>query len=167
MAKHLFIIRHAKSDWSFNVDDIDRPLNTRGLSNAPEMARRLAAYVIQPGQLVSSPAKRAFATAEIFAQGLEMANQAIVVDDRIYEAHPDVLLQVVNGLDDHYQSIALFGHNPGMALFASYLTGQQCDHFPTCAIMHIGFDDTDQWAAVSGGSGVNRWFVYPKGGDWA
>ncbi len=42
MAKQLFIIRHAKSDWDDpKLSDHDRPLNKRGHKNAPEMARRL------------------------------------------------------------------------------------------------------------------------------
>lgn len=41
--KKLFIIRHAKSDWSNEaLDDYDRPLNERGKKNAPFMGKLLA-----------------------------------------------------------------------------------------------------------------------------
>ncbi|MBK9486759.1 MAG: hypothetical protein IPO01_16745 [Chitinophagaceae bacterium] len=40
--KKLIIIRHAKSDQSFFGNDFERPLNERGKSDAPLMAKRLA-----------------------------------------------------------------------------------------------------------------------------
>ena len=42
--KTLLLARHAKSDWGdASVRDHDRPLNARGLRDAPAMATRLAA----------------------------------------------------------------------------------------------------------------------------
>lgn len=161
MAKHLFVIRHAKSDWSFDVSDFDRPLNARGFKNAPQMAIRLASHTVQPQQLVSSPAKRAITTAQIFAEHLAVPVSDIQTDNRIYEALPDTLLQVINELSDDYSSVALFGHNPGITLLANYLANGDIYNVPTCGIVHIRFDDIDDWASVSGGTGINAWFVYP------
>ncbi|MEA2100895.1 MAG: hypothetical protein U9P72_12285 [Campylobacterota bacterium] len=40
--KKLCIIRHAKSSWKdFTLDDFDRPLNKRGMLNAPFMGNKL------------------------------------------------------------------------------------------------------------------------------
>ena len=40
--KTLFLMRHAKSDWSDSAQsDFDRPLNKRGRSDAPRMAALL------------------------------------------------------------------------------------------------------------------------------
>ena len=39
LMKSLFIIRHAKSNQSFLGNDFERPLNERGLRDAPEMAK--------------------------------------------------------------------------------------------------------------------------------
>ncbi|RZJ80136.1 MAG: histidine phosphatase family protein, partial [Flavobacterium sp.] len=58
--KELIIIRHAKSDWgNSTLKDFDRPLNKRGIANAPEMAERLVKRKIFPDLIVSSPALRA------------------------------------------------------------------------------------------------------------
>ncbi|SEK35695.1 SixA phosphatase family protein [Parapedobacter koreensis] len=161
MAKHLFVIRHAKSDWSFDVSDFDRPLNSRGFRNAPQMAERLANYAILPQHLISSPAKRAITTAQIFAEHLGVFVNDIQTDGRIYDALPDTLLEVVNELDDAYNSVALFGHNPGITSLVNYLANENIYNLPTCGIMHVRFDDTDEWASVSTGTGTNAWFVYP------
>lgn len=165
MAKHLFIIRHAKSDWSFDVSDFDRPLNPRGFKNAPIMAMRLAQHAIKPQQLVSSPAKRAITTAQIFAEQLAMPVNAIQSERRIYEALPNTLLQLINELDNDFSSVAFFGHNPGLTLLVNYLADENIYNLPTCGIVHIRFDEVDDWALVTGGTGTNVWFATPGDAD--
>lgn len=162
MAKHLFLIRHAKSDWGLDVRDFDRPLNARGLTDAPKMGARLAGYSIQPQLLVSSPAKRALTTAERFAEQLGFPANAIQTDQRIYEADLDALIDVIQGLDNGIDRVALFGHNPGFASLVAYLPFERPIDFPTCAIAHIQFDQLDDWVSISSGAGKKMWFSYPK-----
>lgn len=159
--RDLFIIRHAKSDWSFDVSDFDRPFNTRGFTDAAAIAEQLDNYLVKPHLLVSSPAKRAITTAQLFAGQLKIPIADIQTDQRIYEALPNTLLKVINEFDNAYQSIALFGHNPGLTLLSNYLTDEQIYNLPTCGLLHIRFDDTNDWASVSGGMGSQRWFVFP------
>ncbi len=62
--KKLYLIRHAKSDWSNpSLDDFDRPLNKRGKKNAPFMGKILHKKGIYPDLIISSPAYRARTTA--------------------------------------------------------------------------------------------------------
>ncbi|MFC3198581.1 SixA phosphatase family protein [Parapedobacter deserti] len=164
MAKNLFIIRHAKSDWSFDVNDFDRPLNQRGYDNAPAMATRLAQYAVHPDKLISSPAKRAITTAQLFAERLGIPPEDIQTDGRIYEALPNTLLEIINGLDNVYNSVALFGHNPGLTLLVNYLADEDVYNVPTCGIVHIRFERVENWVEVSGGIGTNVWFAAPKDG---
>ncbi len=165
MAKHLFIIRHAKSDWSFEVSDFERPLNSRGFKNAPRMARRLADYVLKPQRLISSPAKRALTTAQIFAEHLGIPVSEITLEPRIYEALPNTLLQIVGDLDNSIDSVAIFGHNPGLTLLVNYLADEHIYNLTTCAIVHLRFDDVTDWASISGGMGTNAWFTEPSTED--
>ena len=162
MSKQLFIIRHAKSDWSFEVEDIDRPLNARGFENAPEMARRLIMRGETPQLLVSSPAKRALTTAQIFAEHLHTAVRDIRIDPRIYEAQPDVLLNIINEIDDRYDRAALFGHNPGLTSLANLLADENIGNIPTCGIVQLIFEDLDGWNLISGGLGKMVFFDTPK-----
>ena len=70
--KTIYFIRHAKSSWDhFGISDKDRPLNDRGEQDAPRMAQLLKEKGVQPDQLVSSPAKRAFTTATYFAKAFD------------------------------------------------------------------------------------------------
>ncbi len=162
MAKHLFIIRHAKSDWTFRVSDFDRPLNERGFKDAPKMAERLVNNSYLPEFLVSSPAKRALTTAQIFAEILNYPSKKIASEAPLYEATIDDILHVINQLDDNYQRVALFGHNPGLSEIVSYLSGDGYVDLPTCGIVHLQFDQADQWQEISGGTARILNFIYPR-----
>lgn len=161
MAKHLYLIRHAKSDWSFNLPDFERPLNKRGTKDAPMMAKRLAARADIPQLLVTSPAKRALSTALTFADILASDQTTVTQENDLYEADTSTWLQVINGINDRYHCVAAFGHNPSISLFAQYVTDNFDSDFPTCAIVLITFD-IDSWQEVSRGIGSLTWFDYPK-----
>ncbi|MFC6101845.1 SixA phosphatase family protein [Olivibacter domesticus] len=161
MAKHLFLIRHAKSDWNFDLPDFERPLNSRGQKNAPYMAKKLAEHEVQPQLLVSSPANRALSTAQLFQEELTEQHLQIKEESAIYEASTPTLLKIINGFDNRYSSIALFGHNPGLSNLAHYLSSAFEYDMPTCSIVHIQFG-TDDWAEISEDAGAIVWFNYPK-----
>ena len=48
LRKELILVRHAKSSDDPYLDDHDRPLNERGLRNAPEMGKRMQDWGIRP-----------------------------------------------------------------------------------------------------------------------
>ncbi|WP_166788837.1 histidine phosphatase family protein [Cryobacterium sp. TMT4-31] len=58
----LIVLRHAKSDWSGGEADIDRTLNPRGQSQAPDAGSWLAENVPAIDLAIVSPATRARAT---------------------------------------------------------------------------------------------------------
>ena len=52
--KTLYLIRHAKSDWSIDhLSDIDRPLNERGYGDAHKMSLILKEKKITPDLIIS------------------------------------------------------------------------------------------------------------------
>jgi len=162
MGKTLTVVRHAKSDWSFQVRDIDRPLNDRGFSDAPKMADRLKQRIGTPDLLVSSPAKRALTTAQLFAEHFAIPTKSIAVLSEIYDASTPTLLQAINGFDNTYDSVVLFGHNPGLSDLVTYLsdTGEIVS-LPTCSFAVVQFDN-DNWAEITGGLGTLQHLEFPK-----
>ena len=165
MAKRLLLIRHAKSDWGNpSVRDFDRPLNKRGHAAAPEMAQRMVNQNIHPDLMVSSPALRALTTAKYFAKEWKIAENNIETDKNIYEAGIKNLLNVVNHFDNHYDTIALFGHNPGLTDFANYLSNVNIYNMPTCSIVMLEFP-FEEWNLVSGSTAKVLLFDYPKSGE--
>ncbi len=165
MAKRLILIRHAKSDWGNpSVSDFDRPLNKRGNANAPEMAQRMVKQNIYPNLIVSSPALRAITTANYFAKEWGMDKNNIQKDENIYEAGLKNLLNIVNHLDNQYEVVVMFGHNPGFTDFANYLSDVNIYNMPTCSIVMLEFP-FDDWNLVSGSTAKVLLFDYPKNGE--
>ena len=64
--KKLTIIRHAKSDWSFDVPDMDRPISKRGKNDAQIMAELIDKKNRFPKIIYKSPSKRTLETYENF-----------------------------------------------------------------------------------------------------
>ena len=145
--KTLFLVRHAKSSRDDpSLPDRERPLDDRGLRDAPEMGKRLAERKVKPDLLVSSPAVRALTTAHLIADELGIARKDIEIEDRLYASSADDLLAVVHALDKKLGSVMLFGHNPEFTDFARRLSDEITD-MPTCAVARFRFD-TKAWEDV-------------------
>ena len=65
--KTLYLLRHAKSDWSGGEADHERGLTRRGVDAAHRMGHFLAGVGQAPERVVSSTAKRAYLTATLAA----------------------------------------------------------------------------------------------------
>ncbi len=162
MERVLTLVRHAKSSWNnADLSDFNRPLNSRGLKNAPEMGRRLRDANYQVNSILSSPATRAITTAEYIAAEIEYNLQNIQLHDEIYEANINTLLYLISSVDNKYTNIMLVGHNPGFTQLCNYLCDANIDNMPTCSIAQIQFDIKD-WQDIAEQSGQLLDFDYPK-----
>ena len=160
--KQLLIIRHAKSSWDIGVlNDFDRALNDRGQRDAPIMANKLIDKNIAIDLFVSSTAKRAFTTATLFATAYKKTEKDILKVDELYHAVPNIFYKTIASLDDIYNSVALFSHNPGITDFVNELTKTRIDDMPTCGIFAIKID-TDLWANFAKAKKEFWFFDYPK-----
>lgn len=169
--KYLTLIRHAKSSWDDDsLDDHDRPLNERGLRNAPVVGRFLAktylgangtpALLPFPNQLITSTALRAKRTAEIIAS--ELNGPEPVTDHRLYLAEPKSLLHHVREFDRVWRHVMIFGHNPGISAFAARLLKRQdIDEMPTCAVALIELP-LDNWCDTDWGEARLIGYITPK-----
>lgn len=156
--KTLILVRHAKSDWTHEVPDFDRPLNERGHKDAPKMATFLKEQNVEIQQFVTSPAKRAATTCRYFAEVYDSKNIKKV--EELYHASPKEFLETIYDLNDQYDKIALFSHNDGISIFASQLANEVLE-FPTCgvAIFEIG---CDVWSLFDGADKKLVGFYKPK-----
>ncbi len=133
--KKLFLIRHAKSDWSIEgLTDIDRPLNKRGYTDAHLMGLFLKKYFSDKTIFVSSPAVRAISTALIFATELGYKKEEILFAPEIYEAKAEDLFRVIKKIVEPYENIFLFGHNPTISEVVAKMSGSPFMDLPTCCV---------------------------------
>lgn len=143
MAKTLFLLRHAKSDWHTpGQTDEERTLNERGERDAPRMGDALKAAGHIPDRILSSSAVRAQMTAKLVAQHCNYVDAPDVLD-RLYLADTSDFMEVLHNLDEADSSVLVVAHNPGVAYFIEALTGESVD-VPTATLAHIQLN-CDSW----------------------
>ena len=155
--KTLLLVRHAKSSWKdAELDDIDRPLNERGIRDAPEMGRRLLQRSLIPDLIVSSPAVRALTTARAIAREVGCVND-VVIDNNLYGATPQDVLDIASVFDDGIQTAMVVGHNPTVTELANMFSGTPIDNVPTCGILVV---EAKAWSSLDSARLLD--FDFPK-----
>jgi phosphohistidine phosphatase len=162
--KTVIFVRHAKSSWSdFNLSDHDRPLDERGLRDAPRMAARLYEKGVLLDHLLSSTAKRARSTAQYFASAQGLNESDIETEKELYHAYPDTIIDQVQMLDDRFNCVALFGHNPGYTELYNLFTSDLIDNLPTCGVFKVEAD-IDTWIDFRPDNARITDYFFPKQG---
>jgi phosphohistidine phosphatase len=166
MSRHLLILRHAKSAWdSETATDFERPLAKRGQRDAPRMGQWLSQQDLIPDYVVSSPALRAKQTTLKVCEATKIDATRLHWDNRIYEASPGTLLQVLANCPESAPVVLLVGHNPGLELLLRYL----CDDIPfpadgkllpTATLAHVAMPD--DWIQLDPRVGRLRSLIRPR-----
>lgn len=162
--KTLFLIRHAKSDWGDDdLSDIDRPLNKRGYRDAHTMSALLKEKKMIPDLIITSPAIRAVSTALIFCRNFNLSVQDIVINPNLYGSGLKHYINCIAQIDNRYNNIMLFGHNPTITELANSLSSAFSQTVPTCGVIAIheskNFDD---WKSFNGKNGELFFYDFPK-----
>ena len=141
----LLLLRHGKSDWPAGVPDEQRPLRGRGRKNATRMGLWLVEQNLLPDTLLSSPAQRALGTAQKVCDAIGWPYSRIRIDERIYEASAEQLLDVLRELGDEARRVLMVGHNPGLEHLLIHLCPiidipEDGKLLPTATLAHLGID---------------------------
>lgn len=160
----LYLVRHAKSSWGeHGLSDHERPLNKRGLDDAPRMFERLRANAPLPELIVSSDAVRAASTAQLLLEALEYDPDQLTFTNELYHAGVERIVETARNLPDTVSTAAIVGHNPGMTYAANHLADNlEVDNLPTCGIVGIEFA-IGKWQELE--TGLLSYFDYPKNQD--
>ncbi|GGZ94459.1 SixA phosphatase family protein [Streptomyces bluensis] len=154
--RRIVLFRHAKADWP-QVTDHERPLADRGRMDAAVAGRKLADSGIPFDLALCSTAVRTRETWKLAVQELPHRPKT-VYEERIYEASPGELIEVLNELPDDAQNILLIGHNPGVQGLADILAGRSESDarermsrrgFPAAAFAVLSIDGT--WKTLEPG----------------
>ena len=162
--KTLYLVRHAKSDKNdMDLEDIDRPLNSRGYREAHMMGRSLDENKLLPDLIISSPAIRALTTALIFCRNFKMDPSEISINADLYETSVKQYLQVIKQTPDAINSVMLFAHNPTISDLMSAFIAPPTDTLPTCAVIGIQFpSDLTEWKKIDTAKGKLVLYDFPK-----
>lgn len=163
------LLRHAKAERSqAGQSDRDRRLDDRGRREAPMIGAFMARQGLYPDVAAVSPAARTRETWDLIAPALARAPTA-TVEDQLYDASPDDLLQVIRATAPTAKALLIVGHNPGLQDLAVGLVGSgervPCDHLaeglPTCGLVVIEFT-AQSWAQLRKHAGRLVRFVTPR-----
>lgn len=160
--KTLILVRHAKSSWDDSQKtDSARPLNKRGLKDAPEMGSRLRQAGIYPDKLITSPATRALTTAKLLAQQLNYPPKKIEQRKSLYGANVQTWLSLIGKLKNHLNTVMMVGHNPGLNDLLHYFGFSEIDNMPTSGVLSLTFE-SDAWEKIPESVPLSGWFDFPK-----
>ena len=114
MTLHLWLMRHAKSDWDDpTLADHARPLSRRGRRAAARLGGWLVAEGAHPDEVIASDARRTRETwARVAAAARPLGTAALRLEPRLYLAPPETMAEVLGGAAG--RGVLLIGHNPGI-----------------------------------------------------
>lgn len=118
----LILLRHAAATTPWpDGGDFERALTPDGRAEAEAAGRLLAERGTRPQRLLTSPAHRARATADIVARCLGLARTGVEEDPALYLAAPAALRAAIAATDAAVGCLLLVGHNPGLSDLAADL----------------------------------------------
>jgi len=161
----LYLVRHAvafQKDPDRWPHDKKRPLTPEGEEEFRLAARGLARMVPRADVILSSPARRAWRTAEILSEldAWPAPKPLLVVAASRRRASPE---KATFALEDYAEAkyVAVVGHRPRLQELAAYLLTGEGDgmkiNFRKGGVMCIRFDGTP-----APGTGKLRWMLTPK-----
>lgn len=157
--KTLILVRHGKSSWDHSVDDKDRPLKERGINDGHLVSKKFKSQDVVIDAVFSSPANRALHTCMIFLRQLNFPFIKFEITNELYDFSGESVLNFVKKLDDHFDTVMIFGHNEAFTNVANSLGNSYIDSVPTTGFVQFDFDVKD-WASVT--KGITTQTIFPK-----
>jgi len=157
--KKIVIIRHAKSSWKHDVNDIDRPLKGRGITDTGLVSKEFSLLKYVPERVFSSPAKRALETCNLFVRNLEISEDIVGVYDQLYDFGGHNVIDFIKSIDNKYNNVMLFGHNHALTSIVNLFGDSYIDNLPTCGLVVLEFD-IEFWNKVDQGRTIKT--IFPR-----
>ena len=165
MSRELWLLRHGKAERTLTMEDFDRPLKKRGKRAVEGIGEGLHQQHLFPDWIVSSPAKRAIATANIVHKAIAMKGLVVTQDKRLYQEGFERLKAVLAECPSDAGQVLLVGHNPELEDLLIYLVGAahlpDTDKLlPTAALARLIMPD--DWSHLDAGSAKLLSITYAK-----
>ena len=167
--RRLLLLRHAKAErLQAGGRDLDRVLAARGRADAKTLGAYLTRHALIPDRAVVSTSARTCETWTLLAAAMGKT-PPVSFDERIYDAVPGTVLQVIKETGPDTGTLMVIGHNPGLQELAAMLVAsgdidareRLGENFPTSALAAISFASRD-WRGVHPHGGRLEHFVTPN-----
>ena len=151
--KELVILRHAKSNRTYMVNDINRPLSQSGIERIQIKSYQKRDFFIDAGVIISSPAIRALHTAIIVIRELGISMEKLIIDEQLYTFSGFSIIDYVYALDERWSKVVLVGHNPAFTDVINHFSDVSINQLKTSGFAKISFNE-DQWSNLFKGEVV-------------
>ena len=151
--KILYVLRHGEARPGIGArGDFLRELTTDGKKQLTRLAQYLKSKDFKVDLVLVSPAKRTQQSLEILTSALALINNQ-ETHDEIFDADPEILLNIINNIKQPTNHLLLVGHNPGISSLVSFISGQNYVSMKPgmMAVLEILVDD---WKLLSGNTGI-------------
>ena len=143
----LIIIRHAKSDWSSNVNDLQRGLNKRGYNSCRVISKELKKRIDKPDLFLISPALRAKLTYENIFLNWDNKDNFLFIEKDLYYASTDQIKKKLTAKVIGFRNVVIIGHNPILNSLMYQLATTGHNKLPTnlvtCGVVIIEYSENN------------------------
>jgi len=158
--RSLFLIRHSKAEDEAQ-SDFDRKLTSEGKKLAKTISENIKTTPGTYSKLISSPALRAIATANIFSETYGIRLELIVKNDFLYKySTVDRFFLFLDSFENNSE-LWIFGHNPMLSEIVSYLTDDKIMSMPKCAVAAFQ-TEANNWLEATPANTKLLFFENPK-----
>ena len=148
--KKLILFRHAKSSWSHDVSDRDRPLTEKGIRKTEKISITSKNIFFNTEVFYSSPANRALHTASIIINQLNLSFRNLRVEEDLYTFESSELIKFIRDIPNSFSNVICVGHNPAFTNVTNLLSDSNIEHLPTSSWAEITFSQ-NSWTDISKG----------------
>ncbi|PVW13791.1 SixA phosphatase family protein [Marixanthomonas spongiae] len=157
--KTLYLVRHAKSSWKYDVTDHLRPLKKRGHNDATLVSEKIKNEIEPPQKILTSDANRARTTAEYFKKAFNITDDNYELTHDLYDFSGQQVMQVIKSIDNFLDRAMIVGHNHAFTSMVNMMGSKKIENLPTSGFVMIEFD-VDDWNDVS--TGTTKEMVFPR-----
>ena len=148
--KKLILFRHAKSSWSLDVSDRDRPLTEKGIRKTKKISIASQKIFFKTEIFYSSPANRALHTASIIINKLNLSFSNLYIEEDLYTFESSKLIKFIRDIPNSFSNVICVGHNPAFTNATNLLSDTKIEHLPTSSWVEITFSESS-WTNISKG----------------
>ena len=160
--KRLILMRHAKSAWNTDAKtDHERPLNARGIKDAPRIAGAIAERGWQPQLVLSSDSKRTQETWRRMEKAFDKFPLVTFLPSLYHSGIGDIQ-EAIEFIHPDTQTILILGHNPGWSNACGWLSGTYIEMKTATAILMTSPEESWQKAIQTPSSWNIEHILHPK-----
>jgi len=157
--KTLYMARHAKSSWKYDLPDHQRPLKKRGHNDATIVSEKARVEHKPPQKIISSDANRAQTTAMYFKNAFGIDDDHFELNHDLYDFSGQSVMEIIKNLDDSLDRVMIVGHNHAFTSIVNMLGNEYIDNLPTSGFVMIKFP-VDSWKDIT--TGKTKAMIFPR-----